>query len=205
MRTFIIGYGSLLKKSSLNRTLPEVQNVEPIYLNNYARSWNASENLTPTISTTYLGIRKIANARMNGIIFEVKESYLPTLDKREFLYARVKVDYKDIDFISSTFEIGHEDNVWIYLTTNPESPSVLHPIIESYVDTCISGAFELEEKFGLVDFAKDFILMTENWSQHWVNDRLYPRAPHIMQPDAYRIDKLLHETIRKYFEKIEVE
>jgi len=106
MRTFIVGYGSLLKKSSLNRTLPDVQKIEPINLKNYKRSWNASETLTPTISTTYLGIEKESNTQMNAIVFEIEESFLETLDKREFLYDRVEVEFSDIEFKNNnSFEI----------------------------------------------------------------------------------------------------
>ena len=74
MRTFIIGYGSLLKKASLNRTLPQVEMIEPIYLNNYLRSWNAIENIKPTASSTFLGIEKSQDSRVNCIIFEIDNS-----------------------------------------------------------------------------------------------------------------------------------
>ena len=205
MRTFIIGYGSLLKKTSLNRTLPQVEKIEPVTLHNYLRSWNANENVTATLSTTYLGIQRKMDSRMNAIIFEIEKEFLSTLDKREFLYERVKVDYKDIEFFSSSFDIDSIDEVWIYITKEPHAPSKKSPIIQSYVDTCLSGAFEIEEKFKIVDFAKDFILTTQNWSNFWVNDRIYPRAPHIYQPDAYRIDSLLEDTIQSYYVNIEVE
>lgn len=57
-RTFIIGYESLLNKKSLNRTLPMVETVEPIYLSNYARSWSAFENQMPTKGSSFLGVDK---------------------------------------------------------------------------------------------------------------------------------------------------
>lgn len=205
MRTFIIGYGSLLKKSSLNRTLPQVETIEPIHLHNYKRSWNANEDMTPTLATTYLGISKESGSKFNAIIFELENSFLDVLDKREFLYDRVAVDSVDIEFIKSNFDLKKEDKIWIYLTVNPKKPSSKSPIIQSYVDTCISGAYEIERDFNIEDFAKDFVTSTDNWSKYWVNDRIHPRAPHIYQPDAYRIDILLNELLQDIFIDIVVE
>ncbi len=205
MRTFIVGYGSLLKKTSLNRTLPQVETVEPIYLSNYIRSWNAVENVKPTLSSTFLGIERLKGARVNCIIFEVEESFLSILDKREFLYDRKIVELSDIEFTSNSFKITSEDNIWIYITKEPSYPSKTYPIIQSYVDICISGALEIEEKFHIDNFAVDFIQTTQHWSEYWVNDRIFPRAPHIHQPDAYLIDTLLNENINEFFTKITVE
>jgi len=205
MRTFIIGYGSLLKRASLNRTLPQVKEIEVIYLKNYKRSWSANENITPTLATTYLGIKKCDDSKMNAIIFEVEKDFLKLLDKREFLYDRVEVQVNDIEFITSKFEITEKDTIWIYLTTNPHKPSKKTPIIQSYIDTCIAGALEIEQEFKMENFAKDFIEMTDDWSEHWVNDRIYPRAPHIHEPEAYVIDKLLNESLHDVFVKIIVE
>lgn len=205
MRTFIIGYGSLLKRTSLNRTLPQVKTIEPIYLNNYLRSWNAIENIKPTVSSTFLGIEKSKNSRVSCMIFEVEESLLRTLDKREFLYDREKVELNDIEFTSKRFNITKEDKVWIYITKEPSSPSTGFPIIQSYVDICISGALEIEEEFNIENFAVDFIKTTQQWSEHWVNDRIFPRAPHIHQPDAYVIDIILSKNINQFFTKITIE
>ena len=205
MRTFVIGYGSLLKKTSLNRTLPQVETIEPIYLNNYLRSWNAIENIKPTVSSTFLGIEKSKQSKVSCIIFEVEESFISTLDKREFLYDREKVDLNDIEFTSNRFNISKEDEIWIYVTKEPSSPSNEFPIIQSYVDTCISGALEIEEEFNLENFAVDFIKTTNQWSESWVNDRIFPRAPHIHQPDAYLIDIILSENIKQFFNKITIE
>lgn len=205
MRTFIIGYGSLLKKASLNRTLPQVDVIEPIYLKNYLRSWNAIENIKPTLSSTFLGIEKSQDSRVNCIIFEIEGSLVSTLDKREFLYNREKVALKDIEFTSDLFDIKIDDEIWIYITKVPVKPSSEFPIIQSYVDACISGSLEIEEKFNLEDFAVDFIKTTQQWSSSWVNDRIFPRAPHIHEPDAYRIDILLSQNINQFFTKITIE
>jgi len=205
MSTYIIGYGSLFKKSSLNRTLPNVNEIKPILLKNYKRSWNAIENITPTFSTTFLGVEKSLNSQMNAIIFEVESTMIGELDKREFLYNRKKVELSDIEFLASSFNITDNDDIWIYVTKESAEPSKEYPIIQSYVDICISGCFEIEKDFKIDDFAKTFLLTTAQWSENWVNDRIFPRAPHIHQPDAYRIDKLIYENLEEYFHKIVIE
>lgn len=205
MKTYIIGYGSLLNRSSLNRTLPQVEKIEPIYLNQYCRYWHANENITPTFSSTFLGVSKSEHSRINCIIFEIEESFLPVIDKREFLYHREQVNLNDIEFTSNQFEINTDDNIWIYITDKPSLASKEFPIIQSYVDVCLSGAMQLEEEFNLENFAIDFIKTTKQWSPSWVNDRIFPRAPHIHQPDAYRIDIMLSENINQYFSKIIIE
>lgn len=205
MKNYIIGYGSLFNKNSLQRTLPEVNHIVPIYLHDYKRSWNAIENVTTTFSTTFLGVGKSINSKINAIIFEIDKEMLPAIDKREFLYTRESVDHNNIKFISTTLQINTEDKIWIYITDNPSKPSKENPIIQSYVDICISGCFEIEKDFAIEDFAKEFIMTTQNWSQYWVNDRLFPRAPHIHRPDAYLIDALLSRNINEYFSKIEIE
>lgn len=205
MRTFIIGYGSLINRSSLNRTLPIVKDIEPVYLNNYKRSWNALEDQTVSLSTTYVGIEKSPDSVVNGIIFEIPEELLGKLDSREFLYYREKVDLHEIDFLSNKFNITENDNTWIYVTKNPKKPNEKSPIIQSYVDVCLSGCIDIEDEFKVEDFAKNFILQTTNWSKNWVNDRIFPRAPHIHQPMAYKIDRLLFENINEHFKGITIE
>lgn len=205
MRTFIIGYGSLINRSSLNRTLPIVKDIEPVYLNNYKRSWNALEDQTVSLSTTYVGIEKSPGSVVNGIIFEIPEELLGKLDSREFLYYREKVDLHEIDFLSNKFNITENDNTWIYVTKNPKKPNEKSPIIQSYVDVCLSGCIDIEDEFKVEDFAKNFILQTTNWSKNWVNDRIFPRAPHIHQPMAYKIDRLLFENINEHFKGITIE
>ncbi len=205
MKNYIIGYGSLFNKSSLQRTLPQVNEIIPINLNHYKRSWDAIENVTTTFSTTFLGVEKSHEHKINAIIFEIEEDMLATIDKREFLYTRKSLDFNDIELLSKTITLSPKDKIWIYITNTPSQPTQKNPIIQSYVDTCISGCFEIEKDFSLEGFAEEFILSTQNWSQYWINDRIFPRAPHIHRPDAYRIDALLSKTIHKYFSKIEIE
>uniref|UniRef100_UPI004047A957 hypothetical protein n=1 Tax=Aliarcobacter sp. TaxID=2321116 RepID=UPI004047A957 len=192
--------------SSLNRTLNSVDYIEPIYLKDFKRSWNAFENKTSSYSTTYLGIEQSKNSSLNAVIFQIEDKLIQYLDQREFLYDRCLVNKDKIKCIeNSRFNFSNDDKIWIYLTKAPKTPTNNNPIIQSYVDICLTGAIDLETKFKLSNFAKDFILSTDNWSNFWVNDRIFPRAPHINIPYAYKIDSLLNELIPDYFKSIEIE
>jgi hypothetical protein len=205
MRNFIIGYGSLISKKSLKRTLPQVTYTEPVYVKNYLRSWSAIIKEASVFTTTYLGVEKCVDSKINGVIFEVEESLLSTLDRREFLYKREKVSLDEIEFFTDFLKINSKDNIWIYITKSPKKPTSKFPIIQSYVDTCLEGCIEIEENFFIEEFAIDFINSTKQWSNYWVNDRIFPRAPHIHRPDSYLIDKLLIENIPEYFSNITIE
>lgn len=192
--------------SSLNRTLPNIKHIEPIYLKNCKRAWNAIENKTKTLATTYLGIEKESGSTINCIIFELPQEELLYIDQREFLYFRELVEISDLETIKdSILSFDKDDKIWIYITKNPKFPDENHPLIQSYIDMCISGCIELEVKFKIENFALDFINSTKNWSKHWVNDRIYPRAPHIYQPYAYKIDTLLYENLPELFKGIIIE
>jgi len=205
LRHFIIGYGSLLKLDSLQRTLPYINDIDIIYLNNFSRSWNACAAESISYTTTFLGIEKSPNDRINCIIFEINKDSLSILDQRESLYKRIQINFNDIEFISNSKQINIYDNIWIYETITPVQPSRKFPIIQSYVDTCLSGALEIEKKFSLENFSQEFIKTTKQWSEYWINDRIYPRVPHIHQPDAYIIDYLLNKHIYYFYKKITLE
>ena len=46
---------------------------------------------------------------------------------------------------------------------------------------------------------------TTGWSEHWVNDRIYPRRPFVHQPRAGEIDRLLSASLPELFGRIRLE
>ena len=206
MKIYIIGYGSLLNINSVQRTLKNVTYIEPIYLTHYQRSWNAIDDQSVSLSPTYLGIEYKENATLNAVIFEIDISDLDMLDKREFLYHRVTVDKKNIKFLENNkINITNDDKIYMYLTTNPKEPNKDYPIIQSYVDTCMIGCYQLEKQFNLNTFLDDFLTTTHKWSSSWVNDRIFPRAPHIHNSYAYDIDRAINKILPNYFKSITIE
>ena len=96
---------------------------------------------------------------------------------------------------------------WIYVN-GPDSiapPSPRYPIVQSYVDIFVSGCLEQEERFALGGFARQCLATTAGWSEHWINDRLYPRRPFIHQPRAHQIDVLLSQQLPDHFARIRIE
>ena len=69
-----------------------------------------------------------------------------------------------------------------------------HPILQTYVDICISGCLEFSR-----EFAVEFILSTIGWDGPWLNDREVPRRPWVFCPAFKAIDDILNETIPEHF------
>ena len=205
MKHSIVGYGSLINLASLRRTLPKVQESHPVRIHGYKRSWNAQEDMTNSFSTTYLGIEKDELSLFNGVLFEVDESQLDLIDSREFLYNRIELSRNSIEVLDSDFELKKEQKIWIYLTKTPKNATAEFPLIQSYIDVCIKGCLEIEEHFSLHGFTEEFLKTTYGWSRYWVNDRIFPRAPHIHEPRAFEIDKLLYTHLYEYYREITIE
>ena len=73
-------------------------------------------------------------------------------------------------------------------------PSARFPILQSYVDVCISGCLEYSE-----DFAREFIETTFLWSPYWLNERELARRPWLRERSYVQIDSLLQRCIPDYF------
>eukprot|EP00966_Prymnesium_polylepis_P080688 1869484-Prymnesium_polylepis.1 len=73
-------------------------------------------------------------------------------------------------------------------------PSVHYPILQTYIDVCVSGCLEHGE-----EFAREFIQTTFKWSPFWLNEREMARRPWLYQEQYMRIDKLLAELAPDYF------
>jgi hypothetical protein len=200
-QNFILGYGSLIELESRTRTAENACDAYPVRVKNYMRGWFARTG-GPGISCTYLGCIEKAGHHTNGVIYEVSDKELDATDEREVGYTKHKVDGERINHLSD-FKIPKDAVVWIYLSDyetewelTSKIPSSDCPIVQSYVDICVNGCIEIEEKFPLAKealFAKNFIQSTQYWNNHWANDRIYPRRPFMYRKTAGKIDRLLVE------------
>jgi hypothetical protein len=72
--------------------------------------------------------------------------------------------------------------------------SAMHPLLQTYVDVCISGCLEHDRKF-----AELFVATTEGWCEFWLNDRQTPRRPWVTNLSSQKswllIDQLLGEKL----------
>ena len=104
------------------------------------------------------------------------------------------------------------DKVWIYVNNFKKGerqqslPSPQFPIVQSYVDICLTGCLQIEQGFPESgDFAREFIESTQEWSKYSENDRVNPRRPSFAGvPLASKIDHLLQKHLPKLFTEIQL-
>lgn len=202
---WVIGYGSLMQQESRQRTAPEASTAHAANVKGYRRGWFAKGSPVG-FSTTFLGAVPDASASMNAVVFSVSTEALAALDRRESGYCRSQVKPGHLQ-LSGKAEAIPAGQYWIY-SNLPDSialPDNDRPLVQSYVDIFIGGCLELEEQYQLAGFAEECIRTTSGWSEHWVNDRLYPRRPFIHQPRAGQIDRLLDKELPGIFRQIRIE
>ncbi|MGY6277903.1 gamma-glutamylcyclotransferase family protein [Methylomonas sp. MgM2] len=202
---YIIGYGSLMQDESRQRSVPDSDAAYPITVSGYRRGWFA-KGIDVGFSTTYLGAVPDTVGQFNAVIYKIRADDIPVMDKRESFYCRLAVEHASYTLLKPGMPTP-QGQVWIY-ANHPESVATaneLRPIVQSYVDIFVSGCLEQERRYELENFVKQCLATTSHWSTAWVNDRLYPRRPHIYQPKASQIDKLLQEHLPDYFRRIRLE
>lgn len=199
---YMIGYGSLIDEQSKKRTDPSVEESFPVLIKGYKRSWSVHGNL-PGLNATFLSITKDKDASFNGVIYKIsKPENIQRYDKRETTYCREALNTDRVKMYSGT--LPDQKQVWVYtaIQKTNEYPTRDIPIVQSYVDIFIRGCIQIEEKFKISHFARDCIKSTGQWSNHWENDRVFPRRAFLYEPYAPKIDALLKEILPEKFSHI---
>jgi hypothetical protein len=144
----------------------------------------------------------------NGVIYAVNKEELGDTDKRESGYTREDIA-SHVEILSGGSVPKGE--IYIYLNKFEEGqrvkslPTPDFPIVQSYVDICLTGCLQIEKGFpDAVGFAGDFIQTTQEWSKYWENDRVQPRRAPFTVPAASKIDKLLETHLPKLFAEIQL-
>ncbi len=226
MKKYVLGYGSLINRASRLRTVPAAHDAFPVRLEGYTRGWWAR---TPVkgLTTTFLGcvsvedFRKFRGERshdnyLNGVFFEVSDEELLAMDQREKGYDRVLVDKSRLGFYEDSSSFDPDGDFYIYLNNFRDEahftgslPSAEVPIVQSYLDICMEGCLEQEAEFPSLrenEFVSQFLLSCQEWSMNWVNDRIYPRRPHVYFPPAFKIDQILYDSpLRRIYENVRIE
>lgn len=200
---YIIGYGSLMEENSKKRTSPAAGESVPVIVEGFKRGWGIHGPAVDS-PTTYLAVIPDEEAEMNAVIYSVTVDEIQKTDRREEGYCRSRVNQEQITFFKNQ-RIETDSEIWIY-TIKEKDRKIANsnfPIVQSYVDIFIKGCLQLQSRFKIDDFAEQCITTTNNWSIHWVNDRIFPRRPFIYESEAKKIDDLLRftEPSKSYFDK----
>lgn len=157
-RSVIIGYGSLMNRSSLKASCPNARVVAPVLLRGYKRKWDAGST-----SSTYLGVVHTNNNEdvVNAVAISIESDELATLDKREDLYCRRSVLQSSI----VGGQINDLNNIWIYETRphHTKLSSPLTPVSNKYIDTFLEGCKALSYEFNIQNFYLQCISTTHGW------------------------------------------
>ncbi len=212
---YIFGYGSLIDTESRRRTTPDAGDPVPVVVRGVERGWWIPGNPV-SFSTTFLAIRVVddTDTVCNGVVYSLTDAELEETDAREGIYERVAIDYSDIDLlVDPDFDSTElaSANVWAYVLpadSTVRQPDARYPIVQSYIDMCLTGCLDIEADFpaaAAADFSRMFIQTTKDWSSFWVNDRLYPRRAFIFVPKAFRIDSLLSEELEELYKGVQIQ
>jgi hypothetical protein len=195
-----------MQDESRKRTSPEAGAAYPVRVSGFRRGWFARGG-GDGFETTYLGATPDASRTLNGVLYQIKDAAdLAAIDAREAIYCRLPVEGQRYQLLApETPPVTGE--VWIYVSLQQalRTAEVNFPLVQSYVDVFLSGCIELEARFHLSGFASECVTTTTDWSTHWINDRIYPRRPHIYQPKARQIDKLIHDELPAFFPAIRLD
>jgi gamma-glutamylcyclotransferase (GGCT)/AIG2-like uncharacterized protein YtfP len=204
---YIFGYGSLIEQASRIRTTPLAMYVLPARARGFARGWWARTGAIG-FSTTYVGVIPENSATVNGVVYAVSEEELKATNQREQGYTPTDIT-RDVEILGGG--AAPKGRVWIYVNDSKKGerqkclPSPQFPIVQSYVDICLTGCLEIEEGFpDAGNFAREFIESTQECSKYWENDRVNPRRPLIALPLASNIDALLNKHLPKLFAEIKL-
>jgi hypothetical protein len=181
--------------------------VLPARAPGFARGWWARTGAIG-FTTTFVGAIPAQSCSVNGVVYAVSEEELEATNKREQGYTPTDIT-NTVQILSGSYKPA--DKVWVYLNKFKEGerekslPAPQFPIVQSYVDICLTGCFQIEQGFPEVgDFAREFIESTQEWSKYWENDRTYPRRAPFSVPAASKVDTLLQKHLPKLFAEIQL-
>ncbi len=181
MTTYIFGYGSLMNSASRQLTGQTAAAI-PANVKGLVRYWSKiddSYTLSPLVVTQ-------GDGEVNGVLLAIDDSALADFDYRERGYHRIEVALDNIDCQTP---LDEQDCVWVYVKDAPEPPCSLAPIMQTYVDTVLSGCLEVSEQF-----ARQFVEQTIGWHFPRENDRHAPKYGNFAGVESshqHQVDNLL--------------
>uniref|UniRef100_A0A383W620 Gamma-glutamylcyclotransferase n=1 Tax=Tetradesmus obliquus TaxID=3088 RepID=A0A383W620_TETOB len=199
--------------------------IRPVRVTGIRRAWNAPGVRAKALQggsfstsafsrkPTFLGATVAGNEFIaTGVVYKVTEEQYNKQVKREQMAG---YDVKNLDTSKISFLDGKSapsNAQIIFFASNPSTLAIAtpeFPIVQSYVDIWLAGALQLQRKFklegeeyrkltGHYSFVNDTASNTYDWSEFWINDRVYPFRPFIAVPDAASIDDALLNNVKPY-------
>jgi len=197
---YIFGYGSLQNKNSIRNTITHIdEETFAVRVKNIKRGWYLPINKNNLISKPWTTLACIEENGyyVNGILIKITPEHLRLLDERETDYVRKIIPHGQIKSICDK-ELSSDSIVYYYgiEIESKQIPTLITPILQSYLDTCLIGCIEIDKKLGnkQYEYTIEFLHTTHEWNAmyHWENDRIFPRRPYENVPHARIIDQLLH-------------
>ena len=167
---YIFGIGSLIEQASRMRTTPAAMYVLPARVSGFARGWWARTGAVG-FTTTFVGAIPEKSSSVNGVVYAVSDEELARTNKREAGYTPTDIT-SDVQILVPGASRASA-KVWLYVNKfkNEQElknslPTAEFPIVQSYVDICLTGCRQIEQGFPDVgDFAAEFIKTTQGWSK----------------------------------------
>ena len=177
----IFGYGSLLQLESLKATVPSAKNLRPAYIEGFRREftlWDPigwTETNLDLAGIPFCGVdaRQTSDNKdwVNGVVFEVDQTDLPALLKRE-------QEYELIETTAYDFNTGQPIGTCMVFSANKITGEYdFNSAAQArYLDVCLEGA----QAFG-EEFLSQFICTT------FIGDRSLDNLPALkLTPTTFR-------------------
>ncbi|WP_189187267.1 gamma-glutamylcyclotransferase family protein [Streptomyces albiflavescens] len=193
---YVFGYASLIQKESREETWPKAGKSVPVSVRGITRGWYDRVD-TVSWGPTYLGAFPDRKSTCNGVIFRVTQGEMKAFTDREKGYKLIRIPPGSITMLDGR-SAPPPGNFWYFGSTSRRYVSQEFPIVQSYVDVCVSGCLEVEDEFPAArtaKFAQNFFTTTTDWRTPWINDRIYPWRPFVHVPQANRIDTLIRDQL----------
>lgn len=182
MKTFLVGYGSLINKKSKDATHEHHGDMHPVTLSGFSRGWWLEGRKR---NATALTIKRDPLSSMNGVLVEIDAQSLPHFDEREKSYERVPVTLDQLKFHDQG--LAEDAQIYTYVREYPEGHRSKFPIFQRYLDLVIKGCLDVSEEFAL-----EFVNTTHAWDQDVLNERDMPQTTfRYIEPETELIDEFL--------------
>ncbi|WP_432451773.1 MULTISPECIES: gamma-glutamylcyclotransferase family protein [unclassified Agarivorans] len=176
---YIFGYGSLIDADCRQRTFPGEQ-AYAARLHGYQRYWSGLKGGNDRSAVV---ISPEPQATVNGVLIPFDEKFLPELDERERDYERVCLNLQQLELLHPLPQAAVK--IYTYVAHEYWHPQANSPILQSYLDVCLRGCLEVSEQY-----AREFLLSTNYWVSHWLDDRHQPIYPRAMNIDALALEQI---------------